>query len=448
MIGVEDRVREATRAIAGTVHEVRPLVLPASEARAARPTWARRSRTRRWTPWAAPVTAAVAVIAIALTLVSIRHMPNEPTVPASRPTTLAMPAMPAMPGTASPVTGVPEYYIALSASPTGALTVRNTFTGAAIARVSPPRDLSFTAVGGSSDDRTFVVTAHPFPGPTAYSATEWYLLRIASGAAHPVQLTRLPVLVTPLTAGFALSPDGRELAMAVWYPLAGQELRLYSVPSGKLLRTWSSNRKSEIGAYPSPGASLAWLDGGKKLAFVFGGNISSGSKFNWTGTIRVLDVTKPGSSLTADSSVRLSLEPGFTPEGYTFSCDVADGWTVSTDGQTVTCAGVDGTLLPPPAGNFPLWGTRNCGKVPPAGLGFTQYISFPSGEGEIITQYHVLTCSATTASVYLAWSDPSGSIIIGSVRYAGHEEFGIFRGKRFTPLPEPPADTPLSDIAW
>ena len=468
MNSVEDRIRAATRASGTTVRAIRPLSLPPSPAAM---TSAAVRRPRRWVLWAAPVTAAVAVVAIALSLALARPAPNAPSASPAHPLapaagsaapaagSAASAAPPVVPGprptapspAAAASAAVPGYYVApgQSGGHASTLVVRSTFTGAVAATVRAPAHYAFTGVGGSPDDRTFVVLEQPTGIPLPSSSTEWFLLRIAPGTSHPASLTRLSLPVTPYPQGFALSPDGRDLAMAAVWPGTAQDLRLYSVASGKLLRTWSSSaRAGLIGAYPSPGESLTWLDGGTKLAFVYGGSVTSSAKFNWTGAIRVLDVTAPGTSLTADSTTRLTLGPAFSPEGPLFSCDVLYGWTISDNAQTVTCAGVDGALLPPPTNKDPLRGEKNCGTLPPAGVGFTQDISLSGGGGAGKTPYAAFTCSTTTASVYLAWSQGSGTVLVGSVTYGTHHLFGVFRGTEFTPLPATQAGIPLTSIAW
>ena len=77
----------------------------------------------------------------------------------------------------------------------------------------------------------------------------FYLLRIDPGGARPATLTRLGIAAQPSTAfvdGFALSPDGRTLAVLEWRQEPDQidkgtpaTLTLYSVATGKALHTWT-----------------------------------------------------------------------------------------------------------------------------------------------------------------------------------------------------------------
>ena len=89
-----------------------------------------------------------------------------------------------------------------------------TAQGKAIATVRPPHGVRFDSVQGASDDRTFVVEGDSVEPAPRHRGDTWYLLRIAPGTARPYELTKLPVKL-PIVADlcYALSPDGRELAV-------------------------------------------------------------------------------------------------------------------------------------------------------------------------------------------------------------------------------------------
>jgi hypothetical protein len=93
------------------------------------------------------VTAAAAVIALAISLMAVRDIPNRRAVPPAGP---------------APAADVPPYNVALQqtgkslSSPEG-LVVGDTFTGARLATIPPPRGSTFAGVTGAADDRTFVV---------------------------------------------------------------------------------------------------------------------------------------------------------------------------------------------------------------------------------------------------------------------------------------------------
>lgn len=352
---VEERVRAATRAIAGEVHDVRPLILPRTQSAASR-------RRRRWR-WMAPMMAAAAVIAVALTLVMIRSARN---------------ASPVSPAPVSPAGfgGIPEYYVALNAVPNQRqLVVGDTFTGARLATVPPPAHSGFVAVTGAADDRTFVVGAKPFP----FSATRpdaeprtWYLLRIAPGTDHPAQLTRLNIPATPSgldVAGMALSPDGAKFAVAVQpnttFDSGPETLRVYSVATGALLGTWTgptSDLGYAISATTDDNIYLSWLDDGHTVVFDYSDR---------SGAVRMLDTSRPGHDLIADSQ----------PVKWSSNPDACGEPLVTSDGKTIVCARL---------------GSRGFSEYSTATGKFLRTLYRPKGsDGTVL------------------WSSPSGDTLIG-----------------------------------
>ena len=98
----EDLVRSTAVAIAATVREVPPLLLPTvtdDPRRVARHPRGTRG-ARRLRGWLIPAAAAAVVLAIALSLVLIRDIPNGRAAPPARP--------------APAVDGVPAYYAGLA----------------------------------------------------------------------------------------------------------------------------------------------------------------------------------------------------------------------------------------------------------------------------------------------------------------------------------------------
>ena len=129
-----------------------------------------------------------------------------------------------------------------------------------------------------------------------------------------------------------------------------------------------------------------------------------------------------------------------------FRCVADAGWSVSADGKTVTCAAVESGTLYKPSSQSPPPGSR---ATEWSSVGFGQYVSMPDGSREIGLLYSVRTShAAATDGASLGWASPDGTVLVGSVRHAGHTAFGVFRGKNFTPLPPPPAGIPLTSIAW
>jgi hypothetical protein len=308
---VEDRVRSATGFIAQGVHEVPPLVFDDEPQRA-------RVRQRRRLRMA-PLAAAAAVVAIAVALVVVRDARN------------AEPKPPAQAG----ISQVPRYYVALHGVTRKNLpdqvVVGDTFARTRLATVSPPAHSSFVAVTGAPDDRTFVLGTEAWP----FSATSWdvesrtwYLLRLAPGTDHPARLTRLPIPATPSglqVIGMALSPDASKFAVALepneTKTTGPETLRVYSVATGALVRTWtgppsSSGYGFDIGT--SDNTTLFWLADGHTLAFDYGLGVRAG--------VRVLDTNRRGHNLLADSRAAWS--------GPTF--DTSRPVTTS-DGKSVVC---------------------------------------------------------------------------------------------------------------
>lgn len=328
-MSVEDRVRTAARARADLVTDIRPLELPA--ARTLRLPFA--PTPRRWVNWLAPVAAAAVVVALAITLVSTRHSAGPPPAPATSPA--VSPAIAAIEKT------VPEYYAELTGP--DSVIVGDDRTGAVVATVRPPGNVTFVGVTAAADDRTFVLDTQA-DGDGTHA---WYLLRINPGGANPTQLTALPIATLPGADeidGLALSPDASELAVFFQpygsFSVQGANkvlsggphgpftLRTYSLATGRAIRTWTTPAGGGEALGSSSSATidnevnLTWTADGRTLGFVF-------SPFTTPSYQRALNVTGPGADLIADSRPVLALT-NTSPE--------CDGWSVLTsDGKTTIC---------------------------------------------------------------------------------------------------------------
>ena len=249
-----------------------------------------------------PLAAAVAVIAVVAGALAVGG---------ARPARRTPPAAPIQ-------TSVPPYYVALvnngllrlGALPHAMATVRETGTGTVIARLSPPRPyVSFDAVSGAADDRTFVLEARGNPIPVSGVIPErFYLLRItpsATSAAKRARLTALPAI--EISGGYevgamALSPDGSSLAAILTHGIQGY-LHVYNLTTGTT-RTWvrkpcsgCGQSQDELGvavgiAYPAAAVSLSWTADGNSLAFVPGGGFDQ---------LRLLDLGAPGDNVQPNS---------------------------------------------------------------------------------------------------------------------------------------------------
>ncbi len=355
MNSVEDLVRAATRAQASALREVRPLRLPPAPgaAPARRP-----ARGRRWRGWLAPVTAAIAVIAVAVSLVIVRDMSNGPVVP---------------PAAAGSAASVPPYYVMLTQQsgqypPTSLAAIRhdlvvgNSRTGKQLATLAPPKGSTFFGVTAAADDRTFVVDT--LPVGKVYNSTAartWYLLKLVPGTATPARLTRLAIPQLANVTAIALSGSGAELAVATgggggalgfvglsggtFPPSLPGVLRLYSVSTGKLLRTWSTSDQSVFGAGPGiiseNTTELTWVDDDHAIAFYTMWTTpkpsNKTSKYFNHQTVRELNVTASGGQLLADSRVTWSLTKPNQPLSQPDSCNFPDGVLVAADGKSIVC---------------------------------------------------------------------------------------------------------------
>jgi hypothetical protein len=427
-VSIDDRIRTAIGATAATVREIPPLTLPPDPAPAG-PGRRRYPRiSRGGGGWLIPLAAAVAVIVVAAVLVGVRDLPGAGH-PTGTPT-----------GSGGGPAGLPRYGVVLtggegSGVQVSDLSVFDTGTGKRVAQVKHPAGFSFVAVSGAADDRTFVVSAvsttiQPVPGTAGMQAIfAWYLLRIGPGTAQPVKLTRLAIPVQPGDAvinGIALSPDGRTLAVLEWCTVTGPcdprspgTLRLYSVATGKALRTWTWGA-SPVPTDPAPGygdnensAGLTWLTGGRTLAFTYYAHGQSPA-------VRTLDTTRPGGDLVT-SSRRVFTLPASGPD----ACSEAQ---LTPDGQMVIC-GTQVSL------------DRGCYPVTKETLEIDAY-SAATGKREGVLYRYTGPCTKDGVGA-LGWVGP-GNVVVAMVdtgtvvtRITGFQVkviVGVLTGGKFVPL--------------
>jgi hypothetical protein len=451
MTQTEDLVRSTTRALAETVREVRPLPpLP----QAPRLDELTRRRARRWAGWLAPLAAAAAMTALVAGLLVVRGAVSGPG-PAPAPTAGAT---------------VPEYYVTLhqtSVTSVASLAVGDTQTGKQVAVVPAPAGGTFVGVTGAADDRTFVVDAvHGGSGVAAAARPRtWYLLRIFPGSAQPVQLTPLPIPATAeqtVVHGIALSPDGAWLAVALRPdekadPFGPAELRVYSVATGRVFRSWTAPARSTVIPYGSAGidsdTSLTWLDDGHTLALKSTLTADNGMQT----TIRTLDVTRPGTNLITSSRVVWSSD---SPYNYSVSgpapkCMSNGLVLLSGDGKTVICGRIVPALT---LRNVP--DQRCVPGVLPATVELAEY-SVATGRLLRTLATYPSSCASGDLDVYPLWASAAGNEVIGYLNTLAHTatgqeipgvvRFGVFGAGAFRPLPYPPLPSGGSlpeHIAW
>ncbi|MGH3225089.1 MAG: protein kinase domain-containing protein, partial [Streptosporangiaceae bacterium] len=313
---------------------------------------------------------------------------------------------------------VPPYYVWITprgnpnSNPSDA-EVRLTATGAALGtiRAAAPGG-TVVAATGAADDRTFVLDEQPWGKPSVVlpSDTEprtFYLLRL-SASGKPDLITKLPISVPSgeHVAGLALSPDGTKLAMGIARSSIKTgvvtDVTLFSIPAGKVLRTWSL--RGVLGNIRGEDAeALSWTSGQRMLAFLWMGYEApddlgtTQSQFGeW-----LLDTGKGGSDLIGDSRYVTSL-----PSSTLVCSDVI----VAPDGSTVVC------------------GAGNSSPSSPE----STFEEFSTATGKLT---RTLGHWARTTDIDVLWSNPSGSVLVGVAPVAGADHVGMITAGRFTPLP-------------
>ena len=436
MTRAEELLRSTTRAIASSVHDVPPLRLESATDEL--PSSGRRlprhhgpGRPGRWLPWLAPVASVVVVMAVAIALVIVKDVQNGPPTPR---------ATQATPATAN---GVPEYYVAWMQADQPYLVVGDTVTGAIVATVMSPSGVYLDSVyGTAADDRTFIVTGDR--PRDASAGTQWYLLRITPGSRTAARLTPLPIPVRQAPAGVAISPDGTKLAVAVGGTSA--VLRIYSVATGALQRSWSAPTgqitavKSQPGSWQFNAMVLRWSADGSELAFTWN-----------AAAIRGLYATTPNGNLLASSTMLAAIGTTHTPAGTAVTCNATQGWDlfVGAKGWAVGCAATwQAAATPSSSGPSPA-GTGKCASGHPVTFGIdvqSPYGSDGTGNTQVLQLALAAECSGQVQpedGAYIGWANADASILIGSVLRNGRSQFGIFRGDHFTPLPALPISVPI-----
>jgi hypothetical protein len=282
-----------------------PLRLPARPAR--RPGRLPRA-PRAW--FVVPAAAAASVAAVVATAVAITSGPHGHPAPGA-----------AAGGAAS---ALPPRYAALArqgthgaASDRFRLLIRDTVTGHNLGTVDPPRPAnSFCDLSGTPDGRTFVAetcTVTITGGSGAQTVTtspgKFYRLTV-DGQGKVGALSPLSV---PMPGGYdldgaAVSPDGSKLAVASADHShdfgRNPAIRLYSMGTGQLLRSWTWDGQADIIGRGSLADPLSWTADGTTIAFP----LSIGR--TEIAQVRLLSTAAPGRSLR---STRLVVNFGPTP---------------------------------------------------------------------------------------------------------------------------------------
>ena len=317
---LEDRIRWALRETAEDISrtDVPPLRLPdgAGRGRLARG-W------RGWPPWLTPLAAAAAVAAVLAATFALTGGPARPGHRTSSDALLAR---------------VPRYYVVLTGTgpkhgwPRQA-EVRATRTGRTVATLAAPRpDDAFVMAAAASGVGRYVLAAEPMtlqyekvtrpdgrtvPGTTVSimsptGPVSFYQLRISS-SGQVSALSPLPVPALPAGAvldGLALTPDGRQLAVATRAggPRPGPEIQVDTLATGaQRVWTWPGAQPVEE-SQGGTGSALSWAADDRTLAFA--------QLIDGRYKVRLLDTTAPGSSLAAS---RLALTLNWSGSAAAFS---------------------------------------------------------------------------------------------------------------------------------
>jgi hypothetical protein len=509
MNALEDRVRAATRAAADTVlpDGVPPLRLPSAEA-------AGDGRWHSWfvSPWArrlAPLAAALAVVAVAVAMVFVGRTAREPASGPGSGMTSPGPMTAGLAASSYVASGqVPRYYVSIESrgnpnfNPSYAV-VRATVTGAALATIQPPAAHgTVVAVTAAADDRTFVLDEQPFVATginvnQGFELRTFYLVRLGA-SGRPGLPVRLPVTVPggEMMTGFALSPDGSKLAIAVQPDNVKnqpdlQQVIVYTLATGAV-KTWSA--EGTIGFGPDDARSLSWARDERTLAFFWA---AAGPGVHTS--VRLLDTKTGGGSLLADSRQAVPLVnqslPFLVPTAvssptaspYESAPAPASGASshaptaVSSSASAPAAASVGPTPVPsatvpyiaPSGGAAPSLACQEDSIITPDGSlivcgamttlkttentshgGFsllrdleTGFVEYSTATGKLT---HILGHwtfdNETSDSVEVLWSNATGSVLIGVIPSAnGYGRVGVISGNEFTPLSAQAASvSPLS----
>lgn len=451
---LEDRVRRALRETAEEITplDVPPLRLPPRGGRgpAGPGRLARGRRAARWPGWLTPLAAAAAVAAVlaaslALTGILPGHRPAHRGQPARR------------------LPGVPRYYVGLANTrghrgwPQQAV-IRATATGQIVATVAPLRpDNAFLMAAAASGVGRYVLAAQRMavkrerlaspPGlgtrgrhqrsiaiQVPGGPIRFYQFSIGSSgqvsALRPLSVPGLPAGAG--LDGLALTPDGRELAVASQPPRPGRdpEIQVDTLATGaQRVWTWPGGQPVEP-AFGGTGSALSWAADDRTLAFqrLIDGQLQ----------VRLLDTTAPGSSLAAS---RVALRLNWDGRGNRFR-----------HGRAVNDAQMFAALLTPDGSKIITATDTQTLRPASAELAFTEF-SARTGRVVAVRDRWRITGHWPTEEEDVLWSNADGSTLLVVAHQPGATadsqgnfriQFGVLHGDRYTPLPGAPGPNRLS----
>jgi hypothetical protein len=410
-VSVKDRVSTAAEATAASVREIRPLALPENGALSAERRGHRGRRfTRSTQAWMIPLGAAALIAVLALSLVTLRHAAAPSPAPAKT-------------GTVPPaVAGIPRYFAIANEGPvshagmaTINVTVGDVRTDKVIATVTVPviselEGVSVVAgLSAAGDDRTFVVGRRDVFGDTDY-----FLVHITPGAKRVATVEHLPIPETALgeQLGMAVSPNGKELAVLSVRGNA-TTLRVYSVESGAVLRTWTAGTWESPNIQNPAGTTVSWTADNRQVAF---SRVLNTSRNSSAGALeeRLIGVTAPSGDLATASKVILKA-PG--------NCS---SLLLTPDGGTVVCGTAYQPLVTSPA---------DCAKNEP------MFVAYSAATGKRLRVLYQYTVPCHSGSNTVLWSDDSARQVVGKLQrtFSGDplqytEQYGVAAAGTFAPF--------------
>jgi hypothetical protein len=369
--------------------------------------WERGTGTSRWharSRWFAPVAAAAAVIAviaaIAVSGVLAGGHPGRNPVAKPTPTRTTSPK-PSPSGSPAPAFSgpLPRYYAVIVGDPgcsSKCLVIHDARTGAVLATEQPPRNADYLQITAAADDTTFVIGA--FNTNSGYNYV--FLLAHFDAARHTVTARQLPIpAMTVAPDGFALSPDGTELAVALQSSPSGSgsgELRLYTLATGAV-RVWTTTGVIDS---QSNNQGLSWGPSGI-LAFDWSRPQHDAAEADQQG-IRILNTADPaGDLLTASTLAVRQVQPG----GYTLQGRFA---LVDNGSGVVSVVQRQGSAI------------------------VSQYEVFSASTGRIVRTF--LPSANRGESVW--WANPAGTVLAGDLPSSGNSalEWISGTGTRHAPM--------------
>ena len=444
---LEDRVRQALREAAEDISrtDVPLLRLPdrAGRGRLARG-W------RGWPPWLTPLAAAAAVAAVLAATLTLTGGPDR--------------SSPHRTGQDALLASAPRYYIVLTSTGPGRgwprqAEVRATRTGRIVATLAAPRpDNAFIMVAAASGAGRYVLAAQrmaiehratvgipvgiPVSGAPATQRRgsvavqvpagpiRFYQLRISS-SGQVSALSPLPVPALPADAdlsGLALTPDGRQLAVATRTggPRPGPEIQVDTLATGaQRVWTWPGAQPVEE-SLGGTGSALSWAADDRTLAF---GRLIDGQY-----RVRLLDTTAPGSSLAAS---RLALSLNWSGRGRRFS-----------HGRAVNNNDTFGALLTPDGSKIVVATVTQSKHPLTAEFAFTEFSARTGKVVAVLGRWWFIRQWPQQEQAVL-WTNADGSTLLVQAHRPGVTlsptspgpaspfsiKFGVLHGDRYTPLP-------------